>query len=59
MTADDEIYEDDDIYEIGACPSCGTTMYPNNSNTRPAWSDEYDDIVCKSCEENHPIVDYS
>lgn len=53
------LMSEDDIYEIGACPSCGVTLDPNNSNTRPAWSDEYDDIVCKSCEENYPNVDYT
>lgn len=33
------------------CPVCLDTMRDNVSQLRPAWSDEYDEVVCTTCQE--------
>ena len=34
-----------------SCPVCLDTMRDNVSQLRPAWSDEYDEVVCTTCQE--------
>ena len=33
------------------CPVCLDIMRDNVSQLMPAWSDEYDEVVCTSCQE--------
>jgi hypothetical protein len=33
------------------CPVCLDIMRDNISQLAPAWSDEYDEVVCTTCQE--------
>jgi hypothetical protein len=34
------------------CPVCLDVMRDNVSQLKPVWSDEYDEVVCTSCQED-------